>query len=119
MKPYTASTVIKSRRTEDAVEVTLADASGRKKNLRITADLAQCLAHILAETARSSGGRQLEPTKMPRSFAVGTGKHDAVVLVRFESDAPYGLTADDASELGQALIEQSEAVQERPQMRLQ
>ena len=51
---------------------------------------------------------------MPKTFAVGTAKYDSVVLVRFENEVPYGLRPKDAMELGHALLEQSEVVEQRP-----
>lgn len=45
---------------------------------------------------------------MPDSFSVGRGRHESVVLVRFEDDTPYGLSAAQAAELGEALLEEAE-----------
>ena len=51
---------------------------------------------------------------MPDSFAVGSGRYEQVVLVRFEDDVPYGLRAAEARLLGEALIEQADEMAGAP-----
>ena len=119
MKAFKAQAIVKSRRTDEAIEFTFAGPSGTTRTLSIRLDLAETLAQVFSEAARETGPSRIAPTKLPNSFAVGSGKHEDMVLVRFEQDVPYGLTAEDASALGEALIEQSEALMDREPMLLQ
>jgi hypothetical protein len=49
-------------------------------------------------------------TKTPDRYAVGRGKYEPFVLLRFEDEPAYGLTAEQAANLGEALLEEAEAV---------
>jgi len=117
---FAATAISRTTRTEcSAVELELADAEGRITTVRVTADIALSLAQTLKEFAESSSCFGATPTKMPKTFSVGTGQFDDVVLIRFEDDVPYALGADEAMELGEALIDQSESLQRRPLRALQ
>ena len=70
-------------------------------------DLLSALQHLADKPSRSGPSA----TKMPKGFAVGTARYEPIVLIRFENDAPYGLDAADAAELGRALVEQAESVE--------
>ena len=118
MKTLEPAAIVTSRRTVDTFEVTFIDKTGGETTLKVGADVATGLARLFAEAAQDAGSRP-QATKMPATFAVGSGRHEAVVLVRVEEDAPYGLSAADASELGLALLEQSESVRERAPRTLQ
>ncbi len=113
--------ISRTRRAEGgALDVQFVDATGRQTVIRVPADLALRLAKELTEFAEGAAhGLDATLTKRPKSFAVGTGRFDKFVLVRFEDDAPYALDADDAAELGEALIEQSETMALRPEKVLQ
>jgi hypothetical protein len=104
--------IVRTHRSADAriLEVTFARADGSEQTLRLTVESVASLAGALQDCklAPQLGGPT--PTKMPRHFAVGSGRYEQVVLVRFEDDTPYGLSASQASELGQALVEQAETV---------
>lgn len=102
------------------LELQLADASGRKMDIRVSADVALRLAQELMDFADSAESRSdTAIAKRPTAFAVGSGKYENLVLVRFDDDAPYALDAVDAADLGEALIEQSEDVGARPEKVLQ
>ncbi len=122
MKNKFAATAISRTRKADGgtLEITLADAAGRETVIKVAADMAQRLAQELGEFAKGAlRGRDAALTKRPKSFAVGTGRYDNLVLIRFEDDAPYALDAIDAMDLGEALLEQSESVADRPEKVLQ
>jgi hypothetical protein len=102
-----------------ALAITLADGNGRTRTLTLTPDLALTLADVLATFGAMGAPSPLQATKRPRSFAVGSGKYENVVLLRFEDDAPYALPAMSALELAKALLEQSEEVALRPEAHLQ
>lgn len=112
---FTATTLVRTKNTgSGALAVTLADEQGRKRTLTLTADLAMTLSDVLANFGATNGRPELEATKRPQSYAIGSAKYENVVLLRFEDDAPYALPARSALELAKALLEQSEVVALRP-----
>lgn len=122
MKDVFAAVAIARTKQADGgtLELQLADASGRKTAIRLTAEVASRLANELMEFAENTRSeRDTALAKRPTSFAVGSGRYENLVLVRFDDDAPYALDAIDAADLGEALIEQSEDVSLRPEKVLQ
>ena len=115
MKPvFAAKSLTRTRKLKNGrIELTLCDRSGNVSSLTLTKDLVSVLAESLRTQAQGESDREL--TKKPKSFAVGSGNHESVVLLRFEDDAPYGLAPQDAAELAHALLEQSEEVESRPE----
>lgn len=93
--------------------MTLSDRAGKATTITLAKDLVSALIEALGPQAQVSSDSEL--TKKPKSFAVGSGNHESVVLLRFEDDAPYGLAPQDAAELAHALLEQSEEVERRPE----
>jgi hypothetical protein len=118
---FAAIAISRTKRADSgALELQLADASGRKTTIRVSAEIAALLAQELMNFADSAvSSTDIALAKRPKSFAVGTGKYENVILVRFDDDAPYALDAVDAADLGEALIEQSEEVVLRPEKVLQ
>lgn len=118
---FAATAIARTQRTDSSVlEIALTDAAGRQTVIALPAEIVSQLAREMrefADSAKRSGGAA--PTKRPKSFAVGTGRFEDVVLVRFEDDAPYALGAEVATDLGLALLEQSESVGLRPEKVLQ
>jgi hypothetical protein len=112
-KTFVATAVTRTELADGVIEITLTDASGATRKMCATADVAQTLAQVFADFAEASQSTSATPTKLPSTFAVGTGRYEQVVLIRFENDAPYGLRVDDAAELGRAILEQAEIVSER------
>jgi len=96
---------------DGSLVVRLVDAAGKSSTLSLTPSLARALTSALSDFV-AAGGPAAGPTatKLPTEFAVGTGRHERVVLVRFEDDPPYGLDPVLAAELGHALVEQAESV---------
>ena len=113
---FAATGISRTSRTDGAtLDVEFCDANGQIRTVRVTADMAATLARTLQEfAARASKIRNDALTKVPATFAVGTGRFDDVVLVRFEDDTPYALGAAEATALGEALIDQAEHVGARP-----
>lgn len=102
-----------------SLAIVLADAKGTTQTLTLTAELSAVLSEILRDFATKADPQSNALTKMPDGFAVGSGKHESVVLVRFEDDPPYGLTPREAAVLGRALLEQAESLRSRPSVVLQ
>jgi hypothetical protein len=47
---------------------------------------------------------------MPKSTAVGSARHERLVLVRFDDDPPYALNLDEAESLWRGVREEAEEV---------
>lgn len=120
-KPFAATSMTHTTITNDArhVEISLANAFGQTQTLIFTPELCAALSSVLHDFARTKAKHAGALTKMPQGFAVGSGVHDSVVLVRFENDVPYGLDPDAAAVLGRALLDQSKVVGERTALQLQ
>lgn len=117
---FEATTLLSTTATEGAaLAITLASPDGRTRTLTITPDLALALAGALADYGSKGVHPELEVTKRPRSYTIGAGRYEKVVLLRFEDEAPYALPAQSAFELANALIEQSETLSRRPIATLQ
>ncbi len=120
---FAAMTLTHTSTSDDGrrLAVSLADASGCTQSVTLTPELAEALCRILQDFASATPTHnQTAPlTKLPQTFAVGSGVHESVVLIRFERDAPYALAPDDAAELGHALLEQCQHLDARPARQLQ
>lgn len=107
---FEAVAVTRTSHSQGASVVTFAARDGRRLVLALTAaattDLRDALGDAVGPEGRSA-------TKLPQHFAVGSGRYEQVVLLRFEDDVPYGLKVADAAGLGLALIEEAEAIEAR------
>ena len=118
---FKATTMLHTEAPKDGrpMQITLSSALGQTLDLSLSAELARSLAVALAEYAEMAENSGIQPTKLPKSFSVGAGKYESVVLLRFEEDAPYALPAKDALTLAKALLNSSESVATRPIATLQ
>ena len=117
---FAATAMMKTSTTRDArLEISLVNAYGHTQTVILTPDLSLALSQVLADFARTATKSSSLLTKMPREFAVGSGVHESVVLVRFENEVPYGLEPNVAAALGQALLDQSLKADLRVAPRLQ
>ena len=117
MRAIRASTEIRETYAVNAdhLEVVVIGADGKEAKLRLSADTARNLASVLSEFATNSTlPSDATLTKRPKSFAVGTGRFERLVLLRFEDDAPYALRPEQAMELCNALLELSENAMDQP-----
>ncbi|MET0640664.1 MAG: hypothetical protein ABWZ19_11670 [Hyphomicrobium sp.] len=94
-------------RTNDRLEISLCDATGECRTVSLGANAVSALALLLADHTRRETGHL---TKIPDNFAVGHGRHEPFVMLRFEDDPAYGLTAEQALGLGEALIDEAESM---------
>jgi hypothetical protein len=107
----------KDRRT---FELTFVNARGDKHTLSLPIDVAADLAPVLGSLARSSGGADgAKFTKIPKQWAVGTARHERLVLLRFDDDPPYGLDPEAAETLLHEVREEIEAALVRQEPALQ
>jgi len=100
------------------IAITIAPEGGRSLTFKLTAATAAIMADAFQHFSKASVSGA-EPTKLPKNFAVGIGRYEPIVLLRFEDEAPYGLSVDDAAELGEALVEQSMEISNRPALVIQ
>ncbi len=94
-------------RANKRLELSLCDASGECRTISLSANVLAALGSLLEGDAKARGK---DVTKIPDNFAVGHGRHEPFVMLRFEDDPAYGLTAEQALGLGEALIEEVELV---------
>ncbi|MBA2125286.1 hypothetical protein DLM45_03490 [Hyphomicrobium methylovorum] len=108
-KKFFAEMLVSSKhdRATSRLELCLTDAHGNRQALSLSPEALAGLAAAL-QALPVSAASHTGLTKMPDSFSVGRGRHESVVLVRFEDDTPYGLSAAQAAELGEALLEEAE-----------
>lgn len=92
------------------LEVTFCDDAGQVQTVSFAPDALAVLATIINELSSAGRATREYLTKMPKHYAVGVGRHEPVVMLRFEDDPAYGLTAAQAMSLAEALVEQAEAV---------
>ena len=106
-RTFISEAVGATRCVEMRAEITFVDANGGSQTISITPVTANVLLTALQDFSRSSSFEGPVATKMPRQVTVGCGRYEQVVLVRFEDEAPYGLDAAQAAELGWALVQQA------------
>jgi hypothetical protein len=96
--------------TGSRLEMTLSDRSGRSRRISLGADVIAVLTAILAEASASNARSPERMTKIPKRYAVGHGRHEPFVMLRFEDEPAYGLSAAQAADLAEALLEEAETV---------
>jgi hypothetical protein len=78
--------------------------------LSLGEDALATLTLILAELNNVNPTAHEHLTKLPKRYAVGCGRHEPFVMLRFEDEPAYGLTAEQAANLADALLEEAEAL---------
>jgi hypothetical protein len=91
-------------------EMTFVDASGKKQTISLPVAVAADLAPVLQSLSAGLGNAGIGFTKMPKSTAVGSARHERLVLVRFDDDPPYALNIDEAENLWRGVREEAEQV---------
>jgi hypothetical protein len=97
----------RARYDERRFEMTFVDASGQKQTISLPTGVAADLAPILRSL---STGPSIPFTKMPKSTAVGSARHERLVLVRFDDDPPYALDISEAENLWRGVREEAAQV---------
>jgi hypothetical protein len=88
------------------LEISLCNSAGDCRTLSLAPDVVTALASLLTDAQ----ARGADVAKIPDNFAVGHGRHEPVVMLRFEDDPAYGLTAEQAVGLSEALLEEAETI---------
>jgi hypothetical protein len=92
------------------LEITVADPAGGLQSLSLGPDAISALVEIVGGLAGSTFNNTERLTKIPKRYAVGHGRHEPVVMLRFEDEPAYGLGVTQAADLAEALLEEAEAV---------
>jgi hypothetical protein len=95
---------------ESRFEMTFVDASGTKQTISLPVGVAADLVSVLQSLSAGLGNTRVGFTKMPKSTAVGSARHERLVLVRFDDDPPYALDIDEAENLWRGVREEAEQV---------
>src|SRR5262245_31527676 len=95
---------------ERRIEMTFVDASGEKQTISLPVRVAADLLPVLQSLSTGLGNSRISFTKMPKSTAVGSARHERLVLVRFDDDPPYALNVDEAENLWREVREEAEQV---------
>jgi hypothetical protein len=98
------------RSDERRLELTFVDAGGRKQTLSLPLCVAADLTPVLQSLSAGLGKTGIELTKMPKATAVGSARHERLVLIRFDDDPPYALSIDEAEHLWRGLREEAQRV---------
>jgi hypothetical protein len=111
MDKFFAQIVVRSEiQPGSKLEIEFSDVAGHRQTLCLSADAIAALAEIVSQCSTSNQSSREHLTKIPRHYAVGSGRHEPVVLLRFEDEHAYGLSPDQAVQLGEALLEEAEAM---------
>jgi hypothetical protein len=92
------------------LEISLCDTAGHSRTLSLSSEALVELVTILAQSSMAQDAAHKGLTRIPESYAVGHGRHEPLVMLRFEDEPAYGLSARQAMNLGVALVEQAEAL---------
>jgi len=92
------------------LEIALSDAAGQVQTVSLGPDALAALIAIASQAAPADAARAARLTKLPKRYAVGHGRHEPVVMLRFEDEPAYGLSVSQAEDLAEALLEEAEAV---------
>jgi len=92
----------------ERLEITVSNSTGGSQTLSLGPDALAALAEIVLERAAPHSRERL--TKIPKRYAVGHGRHEPFVMLRFEDEPAYGLSASQAADLAEALLEEAETV---------
>ena len=74
-------------------------------------DFVAALAEIVNDFSKGNATTREHLTKFPMRNAVGHGRNEPLVLLRFEDDPAYGLSRTEAINLSEALLEERKPCQ--------
>ncbi len=95
--------------TNSRLEISLCDARGECRTISLSANAVSALVSVLGENSHERTAEN-DLTNIPDHYAVGHGRHEPFVMLRCEDDPAYGLTAEQALNLGEALLDEVETI---------
>lgn len=110
---FVAQSLVETNTSKDRrrFELTFTDADGERQTVSLPVAVAADLVPVLAALAERAGGNgSARFTKMPKRWAVGTAKHERLVLLQFDDDPPYGLDLEVAETLWREVRDGQETV---------
>jgi hypothetical protein len=107
---FVAQSLAETHASEHRFEMTFVNADGQKQTISLPVGVAAELVPVLRSL--SAGPSTLQFTKMPKSTAVGSARHERLVLIRFDDDPPYALKVDEAEVLWRGVREEAQHVSE-------
>jgi hypothetical protein len=109
---FIAQSLAETRATTDErrFEMTFVNASGQQQTISLPVGVAADLVPVLQSLSAGLSNTSIQFTKMPKSTAVGSARHDRLVLIRFDDDPPYALNVDEAEMLWRGLREEARHV---------
>ena len=109
---FMAQSLAQTRAKDDGrrFEMTFVDASGQKQTISLPVGVAADLVPVLQSLSAGQENARVPFTKMPKSTAVGSARHERLVLVRFDDDPPYALNVEEAENLWRGVREEAEQV---------
>lgn len=119
---FAARSLVQTKTSEDqrTFELTFVNAGGDRHTLSLPIDVAADLAPVLDSLAHNASGTNgARFTRIPKQWAVGTARHERLVLIKFDDDPPYGLAPEAAESLWQEVREEIEAALLRREPALQ
>ena len=117
---FMAQSLAQTRAVHDArrFEMTFVDASGQTQTISLPVGVAAGLVAVLQSVSVGSSNSSVPFTRIPKSTAVGSARHERLVLIRFDDDPPYALNVDAAEDLWRGVREEAEQVSiQRPPTR--
>jgi hypothetical protein len=112
---FMAQSLAETRAMQDGrrFEMTFVDAGGQTQTISLPVAVAADLAPVLQSLSAGKGNSGVVFTKVPKSTAVGSARHERLVLVRFDDDPPYALNIEEAENLWRGVREETEQVSVR------
>jgi len=111
MSEFVAQALVETKSLErNRLQMTFADAKGRRHSITLPARLAADLAPVLTALTGDMQSQGPRFTRSPKALAVGRAEHERLVLLKFDDDPPYALDPDRAEDLWREMREETEVV---------
>src|SRR5262249_19005300 len=109
---FAAQSLVQTKASEDRrrFELTFVDAEGREQVVSLPTRIAAGLVPGLESLLGAGGPRGGRFARIPRQDAVGTARHERLVLIKFDDDPPYGLDLSVAKTLWREVRKEAESV---------
>ena len=110
---FAAQSLIETRTSEDRrrFELTFVDARGATHTVSMPIAVAADMVPVLESLAQGLvADAKARFTKLPKQCAVGSARHERLVLLKFDDDPPYALEPEVAESLWQEVRDETERV---------
>jgi hypothetical protein len=109
---FRAQSLVETRAKPDErrFEMTFVDAAGQRHAISLPLSVAAELVPVLQSLSAGMSNPDIRFTRIPKSTAVGSARHEPLVLIRFDDEPPYALNVDDAENLWREVREEAQQV---------